>query len=401
VPTKLHGETPVAVPLEVTTNCSQDTLCPTYTVQIHWHTAAISNDDSIVQQLKAECPDKEFKLNSNEKLKTLLQLEQAVTQYIRDVCMHRTSGGRDAELDIKKIHIQGPVRIPSDFTIIVLPTYSEFNFHLTQHNQFKDRHTGSIIASVSAMLFVTAQCPTATELLPLAFHIKELRERVSVAAIAVAYYRDFRCDHRAPLEQVDMQSVQHALYSALRGHAYPSRWISNTVLVDRAEIATLNDRTAVKKMFEQVRYATTNDLLSQWRTLLEQSCMRANGFKLLKRSLTKSSSDVAKQACTTTWHTLRSTAISYLEGMFHAIQQQLTAIRTTSDIETSANDVISWIALTCKQLLQEYGKHAAVTFSKAIAGSITELDGDMYNTVLRYLTMHTERFTSVNDIRVL
>jgi hypothetical protein len=347
-----------------------------------------------MQQLKAEWPDKEFKLSgSSEKLKTLLQLEHVVTQYIQDICTKLSHDDHKAAATVKMIHIQGPVHIPSDFTIIKLPTLdSSTPVH-------KEHATTTLDSSISSMLlYVTAQRPITTQLVPLLSHTSERYSIHAPIPIAIAYYRDFSADKSTPIEQVDMQSVQQAIRNAVEhmlhatqstqcDHAKLTACVSNTVLVDRAAIGTFNDRAGCNRMFEQVRYATTCDALSQWRILLERACVRANGFKAITSSLTANSSNSAKQACTIALHTLRVAAGTYHTGMFEAIQQQLTAMQNSSnDYATSTDGLTNWIDITCKQLLQDYGRFAAAMFSKAITDTITGLSSDAYDTILRYLT---------------
>jgi hypothetical protein len=397
--------------IEITTNNSQKTYCPTYSVQIPWpestdtsdtmsdeKVATMSDDismQSTLEQLRSQyLTAKVFALHSSDTLTTLLQLETAVSQYIETFYaqLHQIP---DTELSHEAvaaivIRIQGPVHIPLDFTLVQLPLRDSES----QPHTSASMNTSDDTAVLSAILYVTAQRPTAIDFKELVSHNRGIYQLQSPVPMVAAYYHD-----TANGVTEDVQIVQNAIYNAIEhvlhttplrqyDHANLAACISNTILVDRASIATNSDRTACDILFEQVRYATTEEKLLQWRTLLEMFCVKANGLKDVICTYTKGSTDIAKQACTDCWHTLSTTATTYHATMFDAIQQKLAGIETSGDFLNVASTILNWAAATCKQLLQDFGRYAAAILSTVITDTATALDGDMHDTMLRCFTDH-------------
>jgi hypothetical protein len=392
--------------IEIATNNSQETYCPTYSVQITWPEStdtsdtiapmsvdksnAMSDDvhlQSSLQQLKIQyAPAKVFALHSSDTLTTLLQLETAVSQHIQTFYdqlsqIPKTELSSEAVAAIV-IRIQGPVHIPLDFTIIQLPL----------RDTESQPHTSVGTAVVSALLYATSRRPTAVDFEQMLSHSRGIYQLQSPLPIVAAYYHE-----SATTESADVPYIQHAIYNALEqvthtetftnyDSAKLSASISNSVLVDRTAIATNNgNRKACDTMFEEVRCACINDKLLQWRVLFERFCARANGVKDVKDHLksgvlaSKGITQVLSDVC----DTLKSTAISYLKIMFECIQQQLTAAASY----TGERSVIDWIDMTCKVFVQGFSDYAITCLNEELTDQLLgSISSDALTTVLHYVS---------------
>jgi hypothetical protein len=306
---------------------------------------------------------KQFKLHDTLELSSRVDLEQAVTQYIQDIC---TKLSTSHEAVVAQIHVQGPVHIPSDFTIIEMPT-------LDSMPQYRLNAVTSTIASAtatSAILYVTTQRPDAAAM-------SSLVSSATLAApvpIAIAY-----CPTDSSSIDDDLQAVQDAMYSAVDTlirestvhlelyHTKVSACISNTVLVSRRAIGT--DRTACDAMFEQIRYATTKDKLVQWSTLLNRFSVLACGIK----SITVSTANTIDQKIHSTTDTLTAAVQPFCEGMRDIFKRavaesilQKEMDRGNYALTVSLNYILDWIDTAGELLLHKYAQQCALAYSSSV-----------------------------------
>jgi hypothetical protein len=277
VPSVLHrGEVPITIPVAISTNHTQHTSWPSYCVDVQWHADSYIADmikcntvvtkdltawnkrlEVVREQLSKP---KHFTLHDTPELSILVDLEEAVTQFIQDICTQLSTSHAAV---VAMIHVQGPVHIPSDFTIIEMPAVDKMP--LSRFNAVT--RTVASASAASAILYVATQRPDAAALSSLV----SSTTLATPVPIAVAY-----CPTDNSVDN-DLQAVQDAMHDAVDTYirestvhaefdsAKVSACISNTVLVDSRRIAS--DRTAC---YEQIRHAATNDKLVQWSTLLNR-----------------------------------------------------------------------------------------------------------------------------------
>jgi hypothetical protein len=389
LPSIFYSEVPTTIPVAISPNHTQNTSWSSYSVRVQWHTdtciadmikhnSVVSSDTKAwnirLQELRDQwSKPKQFKLHDTRELSSQVDLEQAVTQYIQDIC---TELSTSHEAVVAQIHVQGPVHIPSDFTIIEMPT-------LDMMPQYRLNAVTSAIASAnatSALLYVTTQRPDAAAM-------SSLVSSTTLAApvpIARAY-----CPFENTVDN-DLQAVQAAMYTAVDtlirestvhleyDRANLSACISSTVLVSRRAIGT--DGTACEKIFEQIRYVAIKDKLVQWSTLLDRFSVLACGIK----SITVSTA--AATACSETASTidkLQSTtdALSaaiqpFCEGMRDIFKRavaesilQKEMNRGDHALSVSLNYTIDWITTAGEVLLRKFAQQCALAYSSSVLSS--------------------------------
>jgi hypothetical protein len=306
---------------------------------------------------------KQFKLHDTLELSSRVDLEQAVTQYIQDIC---TQLSTSHEAVVAQINVQGPVHIPSDFTIIEMPTLDS----MPQYRLNAVTSTTASATDTSAILYVTTQRPDAAAMSSL---VSSATLAVPVP-IALAYYPT----DSSSIDD-DLQAVQDAMYTAvdtlIRGstvhleydRAKVSACIGNTVLVSRRAIGT--DRTACDAIFEKIRYATTKDELVQWSTLLNRFSVLACGIK----SITASAANTFDQNIQSTTDTLSAAVQPFCEGMRDIFKRavaesilQKEMNRGENALTVSLNYILDWIDTAGELLLHKYAQQCALAYSSSV-----------------------------------
>jgi hypothetical protein len=422
VPSVFHEEVPITIPVAISTNHTQNTSWPSYSVQVQWHT-----DDHIADISKRSANDatawharvevlrdqwskpKQFKLHATRELSTRLALEQAVTQHIQDICTQFSSSH---EAVVAMIRVQGPVHIPSDFTIIEMPTLDS----MPQYRKNAVTTAFATDSATSAILYVTTQRPNAAA-------ISKLVSSTTIAApmpVAVAYCPDSATGIDS-YNVDDIQAVHDAMQTAVDtlirdstvpiqyDHTKLSACISNTALVSRRAIAI--DRTACNKMFEQIRYATTNDKLVQWSTLLNRFSVLACGIKANKALAVTADTTAATtlNRIEITADTLRAAISPFCEGLRdiykHAVAesiQQKEMNRGDYALSVSLDYIIDWTDTACEVLLHKFSQQCALALSSVFAtqGVSTESIDSMYDKVKLYLTAYAKTEVRYCNCRV-
>jgi hypothetical protein len=278
VPSAKYGEQPVLIPIEYSSNSVFNGSAftgtqPTYTVEVEWcDSSAVT--DALRNQYSAM---KQFTLNSDRSLKTQLQLERAVTQYIDAI-------NSTCEAAVRAIRIRGPFDIPSDFVVIEMPA-------LDNSDQHRMSSATRRAAGVNkAIVYTTTHRPTTAQIRSLMATDTGAYTMESLMPIVAAYYSDIQADTATAIDTDDMFSVRAAISSAAeselvisseRQRCAVSSIIENTVLFDRAAVAA--DSSVRNSLYEQVRYATVSTKLQQWHSALNSFSVSAVGYSKKQR----------------------------------------------------------------------------------------------------------------------
>jgi hypothetical protein len=237
------------------------------------------------------------------------QLEQDVTGRIQQFCaaaaMIDAVTGCSYEGAVEYIAVTGPFDIPSDFTVIEIPS-------LDTMPQYRKQSISDITTTGSAIVYTTVQRPTTADMCAFLQPDTSVYSVSKAMPIAVGYFSDAVITanargttaainftaigrttaaaaaalHAASIvDNEDTHLVQLAMYTAVEQvvtinseseRSALAACIDNIVLFDRTVL--VKDRKVCHKVYEQVRYATSSSTLLQWCGLLSRFCARANGF---------------------------------------------------------------------------------------------------------------------------
>jgi hypothetical protein len=334
----------------------------------------------------------------------LFQLEQDVTGRIQKFCAAAAVidavTGCSYEGAVEYIAATGPFDIPSDFTVIEMPS-------LDTIPEYRKQSISAMATSGSAIVYTTVQRPTTADMCSFLQPATSVYSASKAMPIAVGYFSDavitanargttaaskFTATGRTTaaaaaalhaasiVDQEDTHLVQQAMYTAVEQvvtinseseRSALAACIDNIVLFDRTVL--VKDRKVCHKVYEQVRYATSHSTLLQWCGILSRFCARANGFSAKQTLLNgiKAATKDDLQDCIKQVLLLRGIdASSSGAGVSQEFEKLLFKAVESSSAE-AVTAAVQWADVAYELTLKDFAKQVACTLRQAFATAAT------------------------------
>eukprot|EP00953_Heterococcus_sp_UTEX-ZZ885_P040863 20881-Heterococcus_DN1.PRE.2 len=410
--TLFQDETAINIPVQLTSNQSTRAK-PHYTVEFKLYSdtaAQFANCNVSQQEQEAWQQQLNTQLQQNGVWNDVQQfdgpemyhLEQQAKGCIQQFCA--AAAVIDAvtrcsyEGAVEYIAVTGPFDMPSDFTVIEMPS-------LDTMPKYRKQCISTMATSGSAIVYTTVQRPTTADMRAFLQPDTSVYSVNKAMPIAIGYFSNAVITanargataasnftaigrttaaaaaalHAASIvDNEDTHLVQQAMYTAVEQvitinseyeRSALAACIENIVLFDRTVL--VKDRKVCHKVYEQVRYATSSSTLLQWCDLLSRFCARANGFSAKQTLLngTKAASKGNIQDSMKQLLLLRGIGDSSSgAGVSQEFEKLLyKAVESSSSSAEAVTAAVQWADVAYELTLKDFAKQVACTLRQAFA----------------------------------